>query len=379
MASYRDLINFFTGGQAGVSRKRAKKNFCINCDTADSEEIGKGKRCKVCDCKLAVNPYFGNWEPYTKFRPFAQIRLAIPIFLLIFSWGAFLIIQNSKLGEPCDTQLEGTSCGTALGMVFELVFWTFITGFLSWNFGAGLLIKHVYNHPGWVFLDCPECGHGGKEGQGTEDAENFGAFMWNRVLPAKCPKCKHKFEIENLSQWGWPHDDEPHEGKIYGDPTKIRVKPEIPFRFLNFVIKKNERFQSNHYELIKVIPITASILAIAWFFGMLDLVIILSLIAIALRILVWDNVLFLPIREFYSDMLDEAFDIKEGYAGVMRMPNTLLKKAAIAFTFLLTCLLALVILPGGILQNSDNPWIRALGELIWDIIIFILELIFYGG
>ena len=217
-----------------------------------------------------------------------------------------------------------------------------------------------------------------EEGQGTEDAENFGAFMWNRVLPAKCPKCKHKFEIENLSQWGWPHDDEPHEGKIYGDPTKIRVKPEIPFRFLNFVIKKNERFQSNHYELIKVIPITASILAIAWFFGMLDLVIILSLVAIALRILIWDNVLFLPIREFYSDMLDEAFDIKEGYAGVMRMPNTLLKKAAIAFSFLLTCLLALVFLPGGFLQNSDNPWIRSLGELIWDIIIFILGLLFYG-
>jgi len=377
VASYRDLINFFSGGQAGVRRKRAKKNFCINCDTGDSEEIGKGKRCIVCDCKLAVNPYFGNWKPYAKLRPFGQIRLAIPIFLLIFSWGAFLIIQNSKLGEPCDTQLEGTSCGTALGMVFELAFWTFITAFLSWNFGAGLLINHVYNHPGWAFLDCPECGHEGKEGKGTGGAENFGAFMWNRVLPAKCPKCKVRFEIENLSQWGWPHDDEPHEGKIYGDPTKIRVKPEIPFRFLNFVIKKNERFQSNHYELIKVIPITATILGIAWFFGMLDLVIVLSLVAIALRIFVWDNILFKPIREFYSDMLDEAFDIKEGYAGVMRFPNTRLKKAAIAFTFLLTCLLALVILPGGILQNSDNPWIRALGELIWDIIIFILELLIY--
>ena len=110
---------------------------------------------------------------------------------------------------------------------------------------------------------------------------------------------------------------------------------------------------------------------------MLDLVIILSLVAIAIHIFVWDNVVFLPIREFYSDMLDEAFDIKEGYAGVMRLPNTLLKKAAIAFTFLLTCILALVILPGGIIQNSDNPWIRAIGELIWDILIFILELLFY--
>ena len=357
--------------------RRGKKNFCINCDTGDSEKIGKDKRCKICDSQLVVNPYFGTWKPYTKLRPFGQIRLAIPIFLLIFSWGAFLIIQNSKLGEPCDTQLEGTSCGTALGMVFELAFWTFITGFLSWSFGAGLLIKDVYNHPGWTYLECPECGHEGKKGQGKGGAENFGAFMWNRVLPATCPKCKHKFEIENLSQWGWPYDDEPHEGKIYGDPTKIRVKPEIPFRFLKFIIKKNERFQSNHYELIKVIPITATILGIAWFFGMLDLVIILSLVAIAIRIFIWDNILFKPIWEFYGDILDEAFDTKEGYTSVILRPNTPLKKAALAFTFLLTCLLALVFLPGGILQNSDNPWIRALGELIWDIIIFILELIFY--
>ena len=379
MASYRDLINFFTDGQAGVRRKKAKKNFCINCDTGDSKKIGKDKRCKICDSQLVVNPYFGTWKPYSKLRPFGQIRLAIPIFLLIFSWGAFLIIQDSKLGEPCDTQLEGTSCGTALGMIFELTFWTFITGFLSWSFGAGLLIKAVYNHPGWVFLDCPECGYEGKEGQGKGGADNFGAFLWNRVLPATCPKCKHKFEIENLSQWGWPYDDEPHEGKIYGDPTKIRVKPEIPFRFLKFIIKKNERFQSDHYEIVKVIPVTATILGVAWFFGIMDLVIVLSLVLVAFYIFVWKNVLFEPIWDFYSDILDEAFDIKEGYVGVMHRPNTLLKKAAIAFTFLLTCLLALVILPGGILQNSDNQWIRALGELIWDIIIFILELIFYGG
>ena len=372
MASYRDLINFFSGGQAGVRRKRAKKNFCINCDTGDSDKIGKGKRCEICDSQLVVNPYFGTWKPYTKLRPFGQIRLAIPIFLLIFSWGAFLIIQNSKVGEPCDTQLEGTACGTALGMIFELIFWTFITGFLSWSVGAGLLIKAVYNHPGFTYLDCPKCGHGGTSG------DDFGAFLWNRVQHAKCPKCKLKFEIENVSQWGWPYDDEPHEGKIYGDPTKIRLKPEIPFRFLIFIIKKNERFESNHYELIKVIPITATILGIAWLFGILDLVIVLSLVLIAFYIFVWKNVLFEPIWDFYSDILDEAFDIKEGYVGVMRRPNTLLKKAAIAFTFLLTCLLALVILPGGILQNSDNPWIRALGEFIWAIIIFILELIFYS-
>jgi hypothetical protein len=370
VASYRDFINFFSGGQAGVRRKRAKKNFCINCDTGDSEKIGKDKRCKICDSQLVVNPYFGTWKPYTKLRPFGQIRLAIPIFLVIFSWGAAIILKDILAG---DVACEGTACGNpVIDGMFLIIVWALITGFLSWNFGAGLLIMVVYNHPGFTYLDCPKCGHGGTSG------DDFGAFLWNRVQHAKCPKCKLKFEIENVSQWGWPYDDEPHEGEIYGDPTKIRVKPEIPFRFLKFIIKKNERFQSNHYELIKVIPITATILGIAWFFGMLDLVIILSFVLIAFYIFVWKNILFEPIWEFYSDILDEAFDIKEGYAGVMRLPNTPLKKAAIAFTFLLTCILALVILPGGIIQNSDNPWIRAIGELIWDIIIFILELIFYS-
>ena len=350
--------------------RRGKKNFCINCDTGDSEKIGKDKRCKICDSQLVVNPYFGTWKPYTKLRPFGQIRLAIPIFLLIFSWGAIIILKDILAG---DVACEGTACGNpVIDGMFLIIVWALITGFLSWNFGGGLLIMVVYNHPGFTYLDCPKCGHGGTSG------DDFGAFLWNRVQHAKCPKCKLKFEIENVSQWGWPYDDEPHEGEIYGDPTKIRVKPEIPFRFLKFIIKKNERFQSNHYELIKVIPITATILGIAWFFGMLDLVIILSFVLIAFYIFMWKNKLFKPIREFYSDMLDEAFDIKEGYAGVMRLPNTPLKKAAVAFTFLLTCFLALLFLPGGIIQNSDNPWIRALGELIWDIIIFVLELIFYS-
>jgi hypothetical protein len=372
VASYRDLLNFFSKGQSGRRKRRAKKDFCINCDTADSKKIGKGKTCEICENKLAVNPYFGTWKPYTKFRPFSQLRLAIFLFLPLFFWGFFLIIQ--KLGEPCDTELEGTACGTVFSMIFELIVWTFITGFLSWSFGAGLLINNVYNHPGWAWFDCPECGHEGKSGQGTGGAENFGQFMWNRVMPATCPKCKLKFEIENMSQWGWPYDDEPHEGKIYGDPTKIRVKPEIPFRFLKFVIKKNDRFASGHYELIKVIPIAAIILGIAWFLGMLDLVILLSILAIAMYIFVWDHILFKPVREFYDDMLYEAFDIKEAF---VFLPNTPLRKAALAFTFILTCILALLLLPGGIIENSDHPWIRAIGELVWDIIIFILELIFY--
>ena len=351
--------------------RRGKKDFCINCDTGNRDEIGKGKRCEICDSQLAVNPHFGNWKPYTKFRPFAQIRLAIPIFLLIFSWGSFLIIQNDAYvtGEPCDTQLEGSACGTLFSLIFVLAVWTFITGFLSWSFGAGLLINDVYDHPGWADLECPECGH---KGMGEE---NFGAFLWNRVLPATCPKCKLKFEIENMSQWGWPYDDEPHEGKIYGDPTKIRVKPEIPFRFLKFVIKKNDRFASGHYELIKVIPITAAILGTAWFLGMLDLLILLSIVLIAFYILVWDHILFKAVREFYDDVLHEAFDIKESHTF---LPNTPLRKAALAFTFVLTCILALLFLPGGIIENSDHPWIRAIGDLIWWIIIFILELIFYS-
>ena len=359
--------------------RRGKKDFCINCDTADKNKIGKGKRCKKCQSTLVVNPYFGTWKPYTKLRPFGQIRLAIPIFLLICSWGSFLIIQNDAYvtGEPCDTQLEGSACGTLFSLIFVLVVWTFITGFLSWSFGAGLLIEFVYNHPGWADHECPKCGHGRKEGQ-EGGAENFGQFMWNRVMPATCPKCKLKFEIENVSQWGWPYDDEPHEGKIYGDPTKIRVKPEIPFRFLKFVIKKNDRFDSNHYELIKVIPIIATILGTAWFFGMLDLLLLLSIVLIAFYIFVWNHILFKPIWEFYGDMLDEVFDIEEDYVSVMFWPNTPLKKAAVAFTFVLTCILALLFLPGGIIENSDHPWVRAIGELIWWIIIFILELIFYS-
>ena len=355
--------------------RRKKKNFCLKCDTADREEIGKGKRCKICDSKLAVNPHFGTWGPYAKLRPFGQIRLAILIFLLICSWGSFLIIQNDAYvtGEPCDTQLEGSACGTLFSLIFVLAVWTFITGFLSWSFGAGLLINYVYNHPGWANLECPECGH---KGMGEE---NFGQFLWNRVMPATCPKCKLKFEIENMSQWGWPYDDEPHEGKIYGDPTKIRVKPEIPFRFLKFVIKKNDRFASGHYELIKVIPITAAILGTAWFLGMLDLLILLSIGLIAFYIFVWDHILFKHIREAYDDILEELFDANpENVEYYVFFPNTPLRKAAVAFTFVLTCILALLFLPGGIIENSDHPWIRAIGDLIWWIIIFILELIFYS-
>jgi len=90
---------------------------------------------------------------------------------------------------------------------------------------------------------------------------------------------------------------------------------------------------------------------------------------------VWDHILFKAVREFYDDVLHEAFDIKESHTF---LPNTPLRKAALAFTFVLTCILALLFLPGGIIENSDHPWIRAIGDLIWWIIIFILELIFYS-
>ena len=354
--------------------RRKKKNFCLKCDTADREEIGKGKRCKICDSKLAVNPHFGSWKPYANLRPFGEFRLAFIVFLPLFFYG-FLPIANDILAG--DVSCEGTACGNPIvDGLFLIVVWGLITGFLSWSMGAGLLSNLVYNHPGWAWLECPECGHSTKDRNAKSGkAENFGVFLWNRVLPAKCPKCKLKFEVENMSQWGWPYDDEPHEGKIYGDPTKIRVKPEIPFRFLKFVIKKNDRFASGHYELIKVIPITAAIFGIAWFLGMLDLLILLSIGLIAFYIFVWDHILFKAVREFYDDVLHEAFDIKESHTF---LPNTPLRKAALAFTFVLTCILALLFLPGGIIENSDHPWIRAIGDLIWWIIIFILELIFYS-
>ena len=353
--------------------RRKKKDFCLKCDTADRKKIGKGKTCKVCESELAINPYFGTWEPYTKLRPFGEFRLAFIVFLPLFFYG-FLPIANDILAG--DVSCEGTACGNPIvDGLFLIIVWGLITGFLSWSMGAGLLSNLVYNHPGWAWLECPECGYKGKKGQGTGGGENFGQFLWNRVMPATCPKCKLKFEIENMSQWGWPYDDEPFEGEIYGDQTKIRVKPEIPFRFLKFIIRKNDYFDSNHYELIKVIPILAITIGTAWFLGMLDLVILLSIVVIAVYIFVWDHVLFKPIREEMDEILEELFEVKEGYRF---LPNTPLRKAAVAFTFVLTCILALLFLPGDIIENSDHPWVRAIGELIWWIIIFILELIFYS-
>ena len=32
--------------------RRMKKDFCLKCDTADREKIGKGKTCKVCESEL---------------------------------------------------------------------------------------------------------------------------------------------------------------------------------------------------------------------------------------------------------------------------------------------------------------------------------------
>ena len=354
--------------------RRKKKDFCLKCDTADREEIGKGKRCKICDSKLAVNPHFGSWKPYANLRPFGELRLAFIVFLPLFFYG-FLPIANDILAG--DVSCEGTACGNPIvDGLFLIVVWGLITGFLSWSMGAGLLSNLVYNHPGWAWLECPECGHSTKDRNAKSGkAENFGVFLWNRVLPATCPKCKLKFEVENMSQWGWPYDDEPFEGKTYGDDTKIRVKPKIPFRFLKFVIKKNDYFESNHYKLIKAGPIAAIVIGAAWFLGILDLVILLSIGLIAFYIFVWDHILFKSVREFYDDVLHEAFDIKESHTF---LPNTPLRKAALAFTFVLTCILALLFLPGGIIENSDHPWVRAIDDLIWWIIIFILELIFYS-
>ena len=353
--------------------RRGKKDFCLQCDTAVRKKIGKGKTCKVCESELAVNPYFGTWEPYAKLRPFGEFRLAFIVFLPLFFYG-FLPIANDILAG--DVSCEGTACGNPIvDGLFLIIVWGLITGFLSWSMGAGLL-SGVYNHPGWAWLECPECGHSTKDRNAKSGhAENFGKFLWNRVLPAKCPKCKFKFEVENMSQWGWPYDDEPFEGKIYGDDTKIRVKPKIPFRFLKFVIKKNDYFESNHYELIKAGPIAAIVIGAIWFLGMLDLLILLSIVVIAVYIFVWNHELFRAVRETYDDILEELFEVKEGH---VFLPNTPLRKAALAFTFVITCILALLFLPGGIIENSDHPWVRAIGELIWWIIIFILELIFYS-
>ena len=314
----------------------------------------------------------GDWEPYKKFKPYWQIKCALIMFLALFL--PFLWSIGNDILEG-NVSCEGTACGNPIiDGGFQLVIIGGLLGVLSGLWGPGLIHNlQCYRHPGWVWPTCPVCGYRGFKGENEEGyAENWFLFLWNRVLPATCPKCKLEFEIDNMAQWGWLYDDEPVAGEKYGDSSKIRVRPNVPLRFLSFVIKKNDTFGSNHYELIKVVPIVATVIGIFWFIGILDVLLLLTILTCAMFVFIWDHVLFQPIKEIYDEALEEIFSIEEEY---VFLPNTLIRKVAVAATFVITCILALLFLPGGVISNHDNPWIRKIGEIIWEILIIILKII----
>jgi hypothetical protein len=204
------------------------------------------------------------------------------------------------------------------GGPFALVIFAAIVGVPIYYIGAALwLVQPGYSHPGAVDLECPGCGHVGKPGQDEKGyAENFFAFLWNRVSLIKCPECNLEFEVANMSQFWWPYDDEPHPGKKYGDPSKIRIKPKVPFRFGSFILKKQPRFHSQHYELIKVGPIAALLVGVPWYFGFLDLIFMVLFATVCFNLFVWRHEVFVGFREVVIKQLKEMGILRKNY--VMR-------------------------------------------------------------
>ena len=248
--------------------RRGKKDFCLKCDTADRKKIGKGKTCKVCESELAINPYFGTWEPYTKLKPFWQVKA----WLVIFSPVAVHFVLESMKNDN----------------LMYLPIALPIVGFVFWNIFPGL-VSRLYNHPGWGWLECPKCKY-----YKEDSVENFGTFLWNRVMSARCPKCGLKFEVENMAERLWPYDDEPFEGKIFGDPAKIRVKPKT-IQINGRKILGTRRFLS--FGLYQFLAIATAIVAISY---SVDL-----LVGIFLVILIYIYRVFL--HDFISD-IDIGFD-----------------------------------------------------------------------
>jgi len=119
-----------------------------------------------------------------------------------------------------------------------------------------------------------------------------------------------------MSQFWWPYDDEPHPGKKYGDPSKIRIKPKVPFRFGSFILKKQPRFHSQHYELIKVGPIAALLVGVPWYFGFLDLIFMVLFATVCFNLFVWRHEVFVGFREVVIKQLKEMGILRKNY--VMR-------------------------------------------------------------
>lgn len=245
---------------------------------------------------------YGNWNPYGKLKPYIQLKVFLTLYFPILAYiiYAYYIEKWDNFG------------------IIELVIFSSVISVPIYQIGAGLwLIQPAYSHPGWVDLECPECGHKGKRGQDAKGyAENFGKFLWNRVSLALCPKCGLDFEIENMSQLLWPYDDEPDDNKKYGDSSKIRIKPKIPFRFGSLILKKKKGFTSAHYELIKVGPMIGIFLGIPWYFGYLAHIFLLYLLITAYYIFIWKNWKFQSFREEIIKELENMGILRKNY--VMR-------------------------------------------------------------
>lgn len=256
------------------------------------------KEKKAVD-KNTKNEVFGSWKPYSKGKPYLQLKVFIGLYIPFLAW----VVYN---------HLAGNWPGTD---IFSLAIFAAIVGVPIYHIGAALwLIQPGYSHPGWVNLECPGCGHKGKSGQDAKGyAENFGQFLWDRVLTSTCPKCQLEFEIANRSQFWWRYDDEPHPGKKYGDSSKIRVKPKVPFRFGSFILMKKEGFSSSHYELIKVAPIVALLVGVPWYFGYLTHIFILLFITGCFYLFVWNHRMFQYFREVVIDQLKEMGILRKNY------------------------------------------------------------------
>ncbi len=257
------------------------------------------KEKKAAD-KETTEEIFGSWNPYTKFKPFIQAKVFICLYIPFLAW----VVYNHLEGNWPDS-----------GGPIPLMIFAAIVGVPIYHIGAALwLVQPGYSHPGAVDLECPGCTYGGKPGQDEKGyAENFFVFLWNRVSPAKCPKCNLEFEVANMSQFWWPYDDEPHPGKKYGDPSKIRIRPKVPLRFGSFILKKQPRFHSQHYELIKVGPIAALLVGVPWYFGFLDLILLVLLATACFNLFVWRHEVFQGFRESVIEQLKEMGILRKNY------------------------------------------------------------------
>ena len=269
--------------------------------SADKYQVKKAvkKEMKAAD-KETKKSHYGSWNPYTKLKPYIQLKVFICLYIPFLGWVAY----NHLAGNWPDS-----------GGPFALVIFAAIVGVPIYYIGAALwLVQPGYSHPGAVDLECPGCGHVGKPGQDEKGyAENFFAFLWNRVSLIKCPECNLEFEVANMSQFWWPYDDEPHPGKKYGDPSKIRIKPKVPFRFGKFILMKKEGFHSSHYELIKVGPIAALLVGVPWYFGFLDLIFLVLLATACFNLFVWRHEMFQDFRKTVIGKLEDMGILRKNY------------------------------------------------------------------